>query len=197
MTKYEWESGLKKGIASLPLAEKQRVLEYYDEIFSDKAEQGMKEEEIVAEFGNPYEAAAKILADYYGDSAKTEVEPSKAEEPHKDEEAKVAPKKKGFAAAYPALVAILCTIGFFVWGGVWGKWHPAWILFLAVPILITLVDAIYKRDARVFCYPVVCVVVFLALGFCCQLWHPAWVVFITVPLYYILVDAFSGKGKAK
>ena len=69
MTKYEWESELKKNIHRLPAEEINRVLEYYDELFADKIERGQNEYEIVRQFGNPVDVADKILADYDGEWA--------------------------------------------------------------------------------------------------------------------------------
>lgn len=69
MTKYEWDSELKKRIYRLPADETKRVIEYYDEIFNDKAERGEDEREIIAQFGNPAEVADKILDDYYDSGA--------------------------------------------------------------------------------------------------------------------------------
>lgn len=69
MTKYEWESELKKNIHRLPAEEINRVLEYYGELFADKIEQGWNEYEIVRQFGNPVDVADKILSDYDGEWA--------------------------------------------------------------------------------------------------------------------------------
>lgn len=67
MTKYEWESELKKGIHRLPDSEIKRVVEYYDELFYDKADRGKREADIIAEFGNPNDVAYKIISDYDGE----------------------------------------------------------------------------------------------------------------------------------
>lgn len=64
MTKFEWESELRKNIHRLPKSEIDQIFEYYNEIFNDKIESGMKEGEIIAEFGNPIDVADKILSDY-------------------------------------------------------------------------------------------------------------------------------------
>ena len=75
MTKYEWESELKKNIHRLPSDEIKRVMEYYDELFADKIEQGLKETEIVSQFGNPVDVADKILSDYDGEMPEREETP--------------------------------------------------------------------------------------------------------------------------
>lgn len=67
MTKYEWESELKKNVHRLPAEEIRKILEYYDEIFADKIERGLSESEIVRQFGNPVDVADKILSEYDGE----------------------------------------------------------------------------------------------------------------------------------
>lgn len=64
MTKYEWEKELKRHIAALPKSEQTKIFDYYGEIFEDKIEAGMREEDIIYEFGNPFDVAQKILSDY-------------------------------------------------------------------------------------------------------------------------------------
>lgn len=64
MTKYEWDRKLKRLLKDLPKEERDRIFEYYDELYEDKADEGMKESEIVERFGDPEAAAEKILADY-------------------------------------------------------------------------------------------------------------------------------------
>lgn len=67
MTKYEWETELKKNIRRLPDDEIKRVTDYYGELFADKAERGESEREIINEFGNPVDVADKILSEYDGE----------------------------------------------------------------------------------------------------------------------------------
>lgn len=69
MTKYEWESELKKSIHRLPADEIARIMEYYDELFADKIERGYNEYEIIGQFGNPVDVADKILSEYEGEIA--------------------------------------------------------------------------------------------------------------------------------
>lgn len=73
MTKYEWETELKRNIHRLPDDEIKRVMEYYGELFDDKAERGKSEREIIFEFGNPVDVADKILSEYDGE-LKTDTE---------------------------------------------------------------------------------------------------------------------------
>lgn len=86
------------------------------------------------------------------------------------------------AFPYPVFITIL----FLLLGFLGNWWHPAWILFLTVPLYYSLVDVIiHKRSFHHFPYPILAAVVFLLLG-CFGWWHPGWLVFLTIPLYYAL-----------
>ena len=90
---------------------------------------------------------------------------------------------------------ILTVIAYLMFGyfNICGGWGFGWIIFLTIPIYYSLIDAITKRDANHFAYPVFAVIVFLLMGFVGGLWHPGWVIFLTIPVYYGIVKAFRGE----
>ena len=77
-------------------------------------------------------------------------------------------------------------IAFMLIGTIYGAWHPAWLLFLFIPVVESFIVAVKTRNAHVFAYPVAVTILFLILGFFKGIWHPAWVVFLTIPIYYII-----------
>ena len=83
MTKYEWERELKRHISALPKSEQAKIFDYYGEIFEDKIEAGMSESEIIREFGNPYDVARRILADFKVETPEGEGEGPEAQEPER------------------------------------------------------------------------------------------------------------------
>ncbi len=236
MTKFEWERQLKKGISGLPKTEQQRVLDYYNELFADKIDAGLREQYIISEFGNPYDVANKILVDYYNDgkenpevdayiySSSDEIDEAFDEEPapatvaapkrktwterreerHYEQNVRHAERakehydvedanseqtdkksKKGAASA-TGLIVILSVLIYCVLGACFRMWHPAWIIFLVIPCIITLIEAIRKRNWKIFAYPVFVTALFLWIGCAHRIWHPTWILFITIPLYYVL-----------
>lgn len=62
--KNEWKNMLSKALKPLPAEERRRVLEYYDELFADRIDEGQREADILLSLGDPVDAANKILADY-------------------------------------------------------------------------------------------------------------------------------------
>lgn len=89
-----------------------------------------------------------------------------------------------------AAVYLLC--GFLDFAG---GWSYAWLVFLTIPLYYSLGEAIGKRNAEHFAYPVLVTIVYLILGFAAGWWHPAWVIFLTVPLYYGVCEWFKKRNK--
>ncbi len=238
MTKYEWERQLKKGISGLPQGEQQRVLDYYNELFADKIDAHMREQDIIAEFGNPYDVANKILVDFYNDGRENQAadsyvystpdvideafdEQKPTENVYKSRRAgerteetvetvptveektaktrgktRRANKKENATKSVAGLISIIGVLLFFILGACFNLWHPAWMIFLFIPVAISLVDAVEKHNWKRFNYPVFIVLMYMFLGFACGLWHPMWILFITVPIYYI-AGSFISKNIAK
>ena len=80
-------------------------------------------------------------------------------------------------------------------------WHPAWLIFLLIPIYYHFAGACMTKSQKAFMMaqpiPEVIVTVFLALGFTLGKWHPAWVLFLIIPVYYWLVAVYVKKPKKK
>ena len=89
------------------------------------------------------------------------------------------------------LIPVLITITYFILGGVFNLWHPGWLVFLFIPVFLTLIDAIYFKRPNDFCFPVVVVIAYLFIGFEFSGWHPYWFLFLLIPVYYIICDAFK------
>ena len=64
MNKTDFLENLKKGLGSISGNERQSVLDYYDEMISDRVENGKTEEEAVAELGSPESVVENILAEF-------------------------------------------------------------------------------------------------------------------------------------
>ena len=94
----------------------------------------------------------------------------------------------GLILLFVLLYVVLCSLEVADWG-------KFWIIFVAYPMLTSLVEAIIYKDIRKFSYPIFITVVYLVLGFYFELWHPFWFVFITIPLYYVIINIFIKKDE--
>lgn len=97
---------------------------------------------------------------------------------------------------FPLVVIVV----YLVFGFVWHLWHPAWLIFLFIPIYYHLAGALTIRGkkARALTMPVpeIIVLVYLTLGFLAHLWNPSWILFLLIPLYYWIVACFYKPNKA-
>lgn len=84
-------------------------------------------------------------------------------------------------------------IGFLIDSG----WAIGWILFLLIPIVETLINAIKTKNPSHFAYPVLVTAIFLFTGMMWGLWHPLWVLFVTIPAYYAVCDAINKQRVGK
>lgn len=64
MNREDFLAALSERIQTMPTDEKNTVYEYYNEIILDKMDSGMDEAEVIAEFGDLDDIAAKILSEY-------------------------------------------------------------------------------------------------------------------------------------
>lgn len=94
----------------------------------------------------------------------------------------------GFFRHFP--FALMIVIVYLVLGLIFNAWHPAWLLFLLIPLWHSFESAMRHRNANLFAYPVLAVLLFLCGGFFMGNWHPGWIIFLTIPVYYSLAGYF-------
>lgn len=63
MTYIKWKDEVESYLVNLPQEEKQKIFSYFSEMYADKRDAGKSEEQIIEEFGAPYDVARRILAD--------------------------------------------------------------------------------------------------------------------------------------
>ena len=94
---------------------------------------------------------------------------------------------------YPIITVIaFLMFGFF---DICGGWEFGWIIFLTIPLYYSIIEAVHKRDASCFAYPVFVAAAYLVMGFVWDLWHPGWVIFLTIPVYYGIINAVKKHKK--
>ena len=93
--------------------------------------------------------------------------------------------------------AILCVIAYLVFGfyNIFGGWASSWIIFITIPILSSFIDAICKKKATEFAYPILTALIYLYFGLYRGNWHSSWLIFISVPIYYSIAGAIDSRTK--
>ena len=101
------------------------------------------------------------------------------------------------------IVSCALTIGvvvaYVLLGTLLGLWGQAWVLFLLIPIIPSLMGAIFYKRMHAFAYPILVAFVYLTLGvwYPGGYWHPWWLLFLTIPVYYVIADAIKKVKKIK
>jgi hypothetical protein len=111
-------------------------------------------------------------------------------------------KNKDIQGSVIGLIAIIAAITYFVLGFVFGKWHPGWLVFLAIPIAAILLVIYRKKDAGavVGLVALLATVAFMLLGTFLGIWYIAWLVFLLIPITAIIINivkAAQGEQKAE
>ncbi len=107
-------------------------------------------------------------------------------------------KNKDISSSIVGLVAIFAAVAFFILGFVLGKWHPGWLVFLAIPLAATLLDISRRKDVSgsiIAITAVLATVAFFMLGTFLHIWHVAWLVYLIVPIVAITMNIIKVSGK--
>lgn len=97
-----------------------------------------------------------------------------------------------------AVVAVYVLVGFAA-----KIWHPTWMMFLLIPLLLTVaISLLAGKTKRITALmltssvSLLAVIVYLFAGLVFQMWAVAWIVFLAIPVYAYAAFLFT-KGKAK
>ena len=72
-------------------------------------------------------------------------------------------------------------------------WEIGWLLFLLVPIIDSLISAIYKRKICNFALPILIAGIYVVVGMLTNIWHPTWILFLLIPIYYTIGNIIDKK----
>ena len=96
------------------------------------------------------------------------------------------------------IIFTLTLIGFLVWGICFNGFYVCWVLWILMPAIMSIFEAIFKKQITKFIYPLLVAAIYCFLGMQYELWHPLWILFITIPLFYIIanpIDKYVFKTK--
>lgn len=102
-------------------------------------------------------------------------------------------RRKTWMREFPYTMVMI--IAYFLLGLLGGWWHPAWLLFLTIPLFSSLVKCYEKGSFYYFAYPVLATAIFLTLGILGEFWAWCWIVFLTIPVFYSFRTMFRRKKK--
>ncbi len=145
-------------------AEKDEIINDYDEMYEGYLGKGIVDDEVVNKLGSPRSIIRDLTEGF-----------KKVEKPLPGGEKII------------ALSPFIALISFFVLGFGFNLWHPGWVIFLIIPITAIVVEMGKTRDEHITTAlaPFFTVLLYLYVGFYHNLWHPGWVVFIIIPMLAI------------
>ena len=103
-------------------------------------------------------------------------------------EEKLSKKEIIIKSATDGAIAILTLAAFLIWGFVYNGWYICWTTWILMPGLMSIVDAVMKKQFSAFAIPCLITAVYIIIGMEFGLWHPYWYLFLTIPIYYIIAD---------
>ena len=97
-------------------------------------------------------------------------------------------KRAIFLSVTDSIIALATLIGYLLWSILCNAWYVSWTLWILMPAVMSIFEAIVKKRITKFVYPCFITALYCFLGMQYNLWHPYWILFITIPLFYVIFD---------
>lgn len=97
-------------------------------------------------------------------------------------------KQKLIVSIIDLIILSLTFVAYFVWSLVFNAWEVSWVVWVLMPAVMSIAEAIAQKKPSKFVYPCLIAAIYLFLGMQYNLWHPYWFLFITIPFYYMICD---------
>ena len=98
-------------------------------------------------------------------------------------------KKKTIAlSVIDSIICLLTLTGYLLWSFIGNAWYVSWTIWVLMPAVMSIFEAILKKQFTKFVYPCLVAFIYLYIGMEYGLWHPYWILFITIPAFYIIFD---------
>ena len=97
-----------------------------------------------------------------------------------------------------SIICLITLITYLTVSFITNAWYITWIMWVAMPAVMSIVEAIVKKQISKFLYPVAITAVYLFLGMQYGFWHPHWILFVTIPVFYMIfepIDKYVFKTK--
>ncbi len=97
-------------------------------------------------------------------------------------------KRAIFLSITDSIIALLTLIAYLLWSIIANAWYVSWVLWILMPAVMSIFEAIVKKRFTKFVYPCFITALYCFLGMQYNLWHPYWILFITIPVFYVVFD---------
>lgn len=103
-------------------------------------------------------------------------------------EAKFNKKQHVALSIIDSVIVLLTLIAYFLWSFLGNAWDVSWVIWILMPAVMSIFEAIIKKQITKFLYPCFVTALYCFLGMKYALWHPYWILFITIPVFYVIFD---------
>jgi hypothetical protein len=86
------------------------------------------------------------------------------------------------------VLPFIATIIFVVIGNEYNAWHPAWLVYLSIPLLGAYVSSRNLKQKVVNTSPFIALISFILIGYFIGSYHPIWLVFLWIPISKLLFE---------
>ena len=104
------------------------------------------------------------------------------------DEVKLSSKRIIALSIIDGVISCLTLIGFLIWGFAFDGFYVAWTLWLFMIVVMSIFEAIFKKQITKFLYPVLMVATYCFIGMQFDIWHPTWILFVSIPLFYVIAN---------
>jgi hypothetical protein len=164
--KQQYLENLRKILLGFEMNKNERIdiLNDYASMYEDGLSQGLSDSEVIEKLGTPEKVAEALNEEYH----------------------RYHPSTKGNRLI--AVMPFLAVISYFILGFYFDKWHPGWLVFLAIPMTAIIVEAFKKPFPHFLTAlsPFIATVAYLGIGFGFKIWHPTWLIFLIIPIFGII-----------
>ncbi|MFA6843196.1 MAG: hypothetical protein WCR33_02235 [Bacilli bacterium] len=84
---------------------------------------------------------------------------------------------------------LICTVVFLLLGFLADAWHPGWVVFIAIPIVPSLLYAFgeNKKANILTILTIIITIAYVVVGTVWGIWHPTWIAFLLIPIASIFI----------
>jgi len=160
-----------------------------DLLKSDEELEELRKEKVEQESSKQFKEGIVFTDD---DGSRVEIDNHSIKAFDKDgTELKIDKKSRIILSIIDSFILLLTLTGYLVWSLVFNAWEVSWTLWVLMPAVMSIFEAIFKKQITKFVYPCLVTFLYCFLGMQFGLWHPFWFLFITIPFFYIIGDMFD------
>ncbi len=87
-----------------------------------------------------------------------------------------------------SIIVFITLISYLCWSFINNAWYVSWVLWILMPAIMSVFEAIFKKQITNFLYPCLVTALYCFIGMQFNIWHPTWILFVSIPVFYLISD---------